>query len=405
LNQTSSGSLRASDKELDFVLWGATGLVGQLVARLMARRGSKLTWGLAARDAETLRALHTAIGAPEDVPLMVADALDGASLEAMAARARMVISVVGPYQHHGTELARICAMGGIAYIDVSGEPLWARRVIDSLEDRARSSGACMVMSCGFDSLPFELAVYLLQSAAFEAEGRPLPHVSSRVLFSNVGGFSVGTLNSLLGTADEVRADPEAAALHEDPYLLTGGFHGPQGPAPTEPCYDDMLGMWAAPWVMSPINTANLHRSNRLQNHAWGEDFTYDEMLLAGPGEEGRHMAEAITRDMVALVAPGADSLGTQEGPALDAVDPVYTVTAYGRTSRGRDLFATVSGDGNPGYAAAAAIALEVAHCLLEDLTPAAPAGIWTPGALAAELLIARLRQSGVMRFEIEADTI
>ncbi|MGP4051449.1 saccharopine dehydrogenase family protein [Streptomyces sp. 2A115] len=398
MNDSMTGA-SSEQRGLDLVVWGATGMTGRLLTAQLARRGSRLRWALAGRDEQALRRLSGELGVSSDVPLIVADAHHEDSLRSLVTQTRMVANLVGPYQVHGSLLVELCAASGTDYVDISGEPLWARRMVDAFEGDARRTGARLVFSCGFDSLPFELGIHSLQRRAVEEWKAPLPRVSSRIVFTDVSGFSTGTLASLRGTADEARKRGPAEAPANDPFLLAGGFWGPEQPLPTGVEFDERMGMWTAPWVMSPINSANLHRSNALQGHPWGKDFAYDEMMVAGPGEAGRRTAEEITTAMAEIVAPHAAETGDAQVETLAMGDkPSYEILFFGADNDGHQATVTVKGEGNPGYDAAAAMALEVAHCVLEDL-PDQRGGIWTPGALAADLLIARLEERGVMRCE------
>src|SRR3984893_17849234 len=148
--------------KFDIVVYGATGFTGQLVAEYLAahytgKRDPK--WAMAGRSLEKLAAVRDAIGAPADTALIVADASDPASLKAMIDQAGSVLSTVGPYQLYGTELVAACAASGTDYLDLCGEPLWMRQMIEAHEATAKSSGARILFSCGFDSLPFELGVF------------------------------------------------------------------------------------------------------------------------------------------------------------------------------------------------------------------------------------------------------
>jgi short subunit dehydrogenase-like uncharacterized protein len=352
--------------ELDLVVWGATGFTGRLVAERLASHGHDLRWGLAARDEMALQRLRKEIGAPPDTPLIVADAHDAPSLRALVTRARVVLSTVGPFQHVGSLLVELCATSGTDYVDINGEPLWMRGMIDRFEADARRTGARIVFSCGFDSVPFELGVHVLEAKARKRWGVPLPRVSSRIALTDVGGFTAGSIASLAASADAARADAAMGALANDPFL--------------------------------PINAANLHRSNALQGQAWGQGFTYDELMLAGPGDLGREIAEGITAVMAAIVAPrAAGAAPANQADQVAGAAPTYRILLVGTDTDGRRLKTTVAGEGNPGDDATAAMVTEVARCLLHDVRDAV-GGMWTPAALAGDLLVARLTERGVMTF-------
>ena len=123
---------------------------------------------MAGRSLDKLKSVRDAIGAPADTPLIVADASDPASLKAMVDQTKSVITTVGPYQLYGNELIAACAASGTDYFDLCGEPVWMRQMIDEHEAAAKASGARIVFSCGFDSIPFELGVFFCEEDREEA---------------------------------------------------------------------------------------------------------------------------------------------------------------------------------------------------------------------------------------------
>ncbi|MBB2925270.1 trans-acting enoyl reductase family protein [Cellulomonas cellasea] len=380
----------------DAVLWGATGYVGQILAGHLAAQHAAGTsagrWALAGRDRDRLARVRDDAGLPADTPLLVADADDAPSVEALVRGTRLVLSVVGPYGRHGSALVAACAAHGVDYVDLSGEPRWARRMIAEHGPTARSTGARLVLSAGFDSVPFELAAQVLQREAHARWGSPLPALSCRVLVEGDAGFSGGTLASLAAEVEAARADGDAPGL-----VLPSGYAGSQGPLSAEPAHDDALGMWVAPWVLAPINVWNLHWSNALRGHAWG-DLTYDEMMLAGPGPVGEATATAIAGMMAGLVDAPPRLPG--EGPDAAARDAgAYTVLLTGSAPDGRRLTSVVTAQGDPGYGSTSRIVLEVARGLLVGAAaPGAGGGFWTPGALLGEWLEDRLAAHAGLTF-------
>ncbi|MCB1980483.1 MAG: saccharopine dehydrogenase NADP-binding domain-containing protein, partial [Rhodoferax sp.] len=184
-------------RDFDLVLFGASGFTGRLVAEVLhawRSGGGALRWALAGRDPARLAAVRDALGAGEALPLLWADARDAAALARLAARTRAILSTVGPYQLHGEPLVTACAHAGTDYVDLCGEPLWMARMIRQLQAPAQSSGARIVFSCGFDSIPFDLGVVFLQHAARERLGAPLAEVHATVRAMK-GGFSGGTAAS------------------------------------------------------------------------------------------------------------------------------------------------------------------------------------------------------------------
>jgi short subunit dehydrogenase-like uncharacterized protein len=381
----------------DLVVYGATGFTGGLIAgHLAGRYGAKgdLRWALAGRSRDKLARVRQSIGLPEDFPLIVADADDPASLQGLAQKTRLCVSAVGPYQLHGSGLVAACAAAGTDYVDLCGEPAWMRAMIDAHEETARSSGARIVLSCGFDSIPFELGVLAVQRAAEATAGALLKHVRARVLKLR-GSISGGTLASLRANLSAA-ADPAVRALLADPFSLTPGFRGPEQPDATAPRFDEELGMWLAPFMMATINTRNVHRSNYLQGCRYGADFIYDEMIVAGPGPQGEATANAIVAGNAGLAKSDGPKPG--EGPSLEEREAgSYEILFLGSTPSGEKFRAVVTGDRDPGYGSTSKMIAETALCLLDEACDAA-GGVWTPGAAMGERLMARLIRNAGLTF-------
>lgn len=390
-----------ADAEFDVVIYGASGFTGRLVAEYMAQHygpGSGVKWAMAGRNAGKLTAVLGEIGAPEDTPLIIADAGDPASLAEMARRTKCVITTVGPYTHYGEPLVAACAEAGTDYVDLCGEVLFMRDMIDAYEDTAKASGARIVFSCGFDSVPFDLGVQYLQEEAIERFGAPCPRVRGRMR-SMQGTFSGGTAASGAATMAAVQKDPSRLAVLLDPFSLSGGFKGPDQPAGNQTELDEALGVWAAPFVMAVINTKNIHRSNALMGHPWGEDLVYDEMFLAGPGDEGKAAAEAIAAN---TQIGGADAPKPGEGPSKEEREAGhYDLLVHGSCADGQTLAVCVTGDKDPGYGSTSKIIAEAALCLIGDC-PELSGGIYTPAAAMGQRLRARLVANAGLTFDVEA---
>lgn len=406
----------AGEREFDVIVYGATGFTGRLVAEHMLATygvGRDVRWAIAGRSKDKLEAVRDGIGAPSDLPLILADASNPASLDAMAVRTKAIVTTVGPYQLYGEPLVAACAKAGTDYVDLCGEPAWMAAMIAKYNDAAKASGARIVFSCGFDSIPFDLGVTFLQDEAKQRLGAPLRCVRGRVRAMK-GGFSGGTIASLLATLESVKREPSIAKTLADPFALTPGFAGPAQPSGETVERDETAGQWATPFIMAMINTKNVHRSNFLLNHAWGEDFVYDEMMLTGDGPEGEKRARtakkqgdrqnammgfgparAILRRFF-LPKPG-------EGPTREERETgFYEVGFQGETIDGRTLRAAVKGNKDPGYGSTSKMIAESALCLARDIDRSETAGgVWTPGAALGRKLITRLEANAGMRFALE----
>jgi short subunit dehydrogenase-like uncharacterized protein len=386
--------------KFDIVVYGASGFTGRLVAEYLASRsgGGDIKWAMAGRSLDKLAAVRDAIGAPADTPLLSADAGDPVSLSAMLAQTRAVLTTVGPYQLYGSALVAACAASGTDYLDLCGEPVWMRQMIDVHHATAQSTGARIVFSCGFDSIPFELGVFFLQETAKAKFGTPVSRVKGRVRKMK-GTFSGGTAASVKATFAAAAKDLSLVALLKNPFVLTPGFDGPKQPPGNKPLFDDDLGVWTAPFVMSTINTRNVHRSNLLMGFPYGRDFVYDEMMLAGPGEKGEAVAKAIVAANAEMGGPGGPQPG--EGPSKQERETgFYDVLFVGIAADGRQVRVAVRGDRDPGYGSTSKMIAECAICLERD-SPDLAGGIWTPGAAMGSRLIKRLVDHAGLSFNVE----
>jgi short subunit dehydrogenase-like uncharacterized protein len=387
--------------KFDIVVYGATGFTGRLVAEYLAahyKGDSGLKWAMAGRSKDKLAAVRDAIGAPKDLPLIVADASDPASLKAMVEQTKSVITTVGPYMLYGNELLAASVAAGVDYFDLCGEPVWMRQKIEQHEAAAKKSGARIVFSCGYDSLPFELGVFCAQEEAKKAFGAPAARVKGRVREMK-GTFSGGTAASMRAIFEAAAKDLSLVTLLRDPFVLTPGFDGPKQPLGNRPVYDEDLKTWTAPFVMANINTRNVHRSNMLLGFPYGKDFVYDEMVVTGPGEQG----EAIARKVMAAnnKLSGTDVPKPGEGPSKEERENgMYDLLFVAIAPDGKQARAAVKGDRDPGYGSTSKMISECAMCLLRD-TPDVPAGIWTPGAAMDHKLIKRLETNAGITFRAE----
>lgn len=391
-----------SSAKYDIVVYGATGFTGQLVAEYLTQHYKSdrtLKWAMAGRSLGKLKAVRDAIGAPGNTPLIVADASDAASLRAMAEQTMSVITTVGPYQLYGEQLLAACAATGTDYFDLCGEPIWMRQMIDKYEAAAKESGARIVFSCGFDSVPFELGTFFVQEEAKRVFGAPAARVKGRVRDMR-GTLSGGTAASAKATFDAVAKDISLIAILNDPFALTPGFSGPKQPKGNRPLLEEDLQSWAAPFMMALINTRNVHRSNMLMGFPYGQDFVYDEMVLTGPGEKGEANAKRVMAANAEKTGPSAPKPG--EGPSKEERENgLFNLLYVAIAPDGRAVRAGVIGDRDPGYGSTSKMISECAICMLRDVTDVA-AGFWTPGAAMQHTLIKRLRDNAGLTFAVEA---
>jgi len=377
--------------EFDLIVYGSTGYTGRLVAEYLAQRygvGGQVSWAMAGRSAQKLAEVRDALSLPPETPLVLADAQDPKSLAAMAGRAKAIITTVGPYQLYGDPLVEACVEAGTDCLDLTGEPNWMHEVIRRCDARAKASGARIVHSCGFDSIPFELGVWFCEETAKAKLGGYVPRVKGRVRRIQ-GGLSGGTAASGRATMAAVQKDPGVMAVLMDPFALTPGFAGPAQPSGQEKGFDEDVGADVGPFMMAMINTKNVHRSNALMGHPWGRDFLYDEMAIATPGAaaEFADLGENVPK-------PG-------EGPTkAEREAGFFDILFVGIAPDGRKVKVSVTGDRDPGYGSTSKMLAETAVCLVKD-APDVAGGVWTPGAAMGRKLIGRLQANAGLAFKVE----
>jgi short subunit dehydrogenase-like uncharacterized protein len=407
----------SSRQRYDVVVFGATSFVGQILARYLCDEfgvDRALRWAAAGRSLARLESLRDSLGpAARSLQLLTADAADADALGTLCSRARVIVSTVGPYALHGEPLVRTCVETGTDYCDLTGEVQWLRRMIATYETQARSSGARIVNCCGFDSIPSDLGVHFLQGEARRRFGQVCTNVKMRVR-SLRGGFSGGTVASLLNVVKEIAADPGLRRELADPYSICPPGRTPRVRQPDVKFaeYDADFDAWVGPFLMSAINTRVVHRTNALTQNAYGADFRYDEATLTGRGLRGQLNAAALGAGLGAFMLAGAIGPARRalerfvlpapgEGPTPEAQRKGgFDLRFFGRTAGRQTLRARVTGDRDPGYGSTAKMLGQAAACLALDVPRQAAGGFWTPASLLGDRLLPRLREHAGMTVEL-----
>ena len=412
-----------SDKEtskkrpLDIIVWGASGFTGRLVVEYLATRyppGESLRWAIGGRNREKLERALDDIHFPAERPeIIVADGLDIASMRDMAGRARVVITTVGPYAKYGSPLVQACAESGTDYCDLTGETQWIRRMIDEHEETARKTGARILMSCAFDSVPSDIGVHVINREAVRIHGKPCRSVRMLVRATK-GTVSGGTTATILNVIDEARSDRTIARLLNDPYALNpdGERSGPDGRDQANAVFDEVIGAWTGPFLMAGINTRTVRRTNALLDYPYGRDFRYSEATITGTGIGGRLKATAMGIGLklfvIAAVIPPLRKLLVQpllpkpgEGPSREARESGYfNLIMIGELENGEVMRLRIKGDRDPGYGSTSKMLAETALCLAKD-EPGVGGGLWTPAAALGDKLVERLVRNAGLTFELE----
>ena len=388
------------ENKLDIVIYGATGFTGKLVVEYMQQKyanSPNIKWGLAGRSLEKLNKVKEKLSVSPEVPCLVVDSDNKDSISKMVNETKCVLTTVGPYQLYGSDLVSECANQGTDYVDLCGEPGWMHEMIETHSDAAKDSGSRIIFSCGFDSIPFDLGVLFVQNAAEDKFGKPALSVRGRVRAMN-GEFSGGTAASLGATMNALKTNPELFTILANPFALSNGFNGPEQPADSRPYLDEKLDAWVAPFFMAPINTKNIHRSNALMNHKYGEEFSYNEMMLTGSGDQGEEAAKMVASSNPLTEKP----LLPGEGPSRESRENGnYDLLFCADMPDGSVISASVIGDMDPGYGSTSKMIAESAICLISECENLG-GGIYTTAPSMGTKLIKRLEDNAGITFKIES---
>jgi saccharopine dehydrogenase (NAD+, L-lysine-forming) len=409
--------MTAAQRELDIVLYGATGFVGKLTAQYLAKAGGTARIGLAGRSAERLLAVRETLGdAAKEWPLITADAASPSSLNDMAARARVVVTTVGPYTKYGLPLVAACAAAGTDYADLTGETMFVRESIDTYHKRAVDTGARIVHACGFDSIPSDLTVYALFEQA-RKDGTGELGETNFVLRAMAGGVSGGTIASMMEVLATASSDPEARRAMNDPYTLTTDRaaepdFGHQSDTPWRRGREiapELGGVWTGAFAMGAPNARIVRRSNALLDWAYGNRFRYAENMSVGSSVVAPVAAALGTAANAAILGLGSRYFNKLPRGVLERIAPSpgtgpserarenghYRVETYTTTTSGARYRTTMAQRGDPGYKATSVLlgecglALALDRDRLSDLR-----GVLTPAAAMGDVLLTRLPAAG-----------
>jgi short subunit dehydrogenase-like uncharacterized protein len=410
--------MQDTSPKFDIIIFGATSFVGQILTRYMLNQfavGGELKWAIAGRSQNKLNELKISLGtAGEALDTLVADAANEDSLHSLCLSTRVIISTVGPYALYGEPLVKVCVALGTDYCDLTGEVQWIAKMLERYEDEAKKSGARIVNSCGFDSVPSDLGVYFLQHHAKQKFGQTCSSIKMRVKKMK-GAASGGTVASMTNIFKEVASNPALRKVLANPYAICPSDHGNavRQDNMNRPQYDDDFNSWVAPFVMAVINTRIVHRSNALIKGGYSQHFDYNEAMLTGKGLMGSGIAAGVGVGLggfaMAAVIPPTRWVMEKfilpkpgEGPSIDAQEKgFYDLRFYGKTDDGQEIRCKVTGDQDPGYGSTAKMLGQAAACLAQDISKDdVQGGFWTPASVFGTQLITRLEKHAGLTFEI-----
>jgi len=430
----SDDAKQANSKERPYaiVLYGATSFVGQITAHYLSQflsestakdsssAGSAITWAIAGRDEDKLKKLQSELSNKPDngkVDIIIANSNDEASLNEMTKQTQVIISTVGPYLQYGEPLIKACATKGTDYVDLTGEAIFIKDMLDKYQDTAKQSGARIVNSCGFDSIPSDLGVYFTQQQAQAQFDKSCDVIHMRVKAAK-GGLSGGTIASMATIFEEVGKDKERRSQVANPYLLNDDNDAPSVRQDniSKPEYDTKHDRWLAPFVMASINTRIVHRSNQLLDYQYSRDFKYDEAMWMKDGIKGKLMSYGMSAGLLGFATamifkPSREFLSKHvlpksgSGPSKsEQEEGFFDIRFFGETSKRDTINTKVTGDKDPGYGSTSRMLAQSALCLAQDISKEdVGGGFWTPAVAMGDQLLKRLEDHAGISFEVIDD--
>ncbi len=405
-----------NQRQYDVIVWGASGFTGRLVTEYLLGKygiGGELHWAIAGRDQPKLERICADLGIESgSLPIIISDCFDSQSMRGLARDTKVVLTTVGPYAKYGSALVEACVAIGTHYCDLAGEVQWMRNMIDRFQSDAQKSGARIVHSCGFDSIPSDIGVWFLQRQAQKRHGSPCSEIKLLVKAMK-GGASGGTFASMMNAFEESRRDREIAKILVDPYSLNpeGERNGPDGRDQAGVEYHDESGTWTAPFVMGSVNTRVVRRTNALLHYAYGRDFRYSEATMTGSGPAGWMKSASMTAGLGGFMLASSFDFSRSilvkrilpkpgEGPGKEQREAgFFNLSLVGKLANDTLMRARVTGDRDPGYGSTSKMLSESAICLAMDDLPS-KGGFWTPASAMADALLRRLVDNAGLGFEI-----
>ena len=398
----------SSTKELDLIIWGATGFTGKLVSEYVYKKYSNtdLKWGIAGRNKGKVSDVAKQLNINEN-RIFIADCNDIESLIKLTSKTKVICTTVGPYAKLGTNLIEACIKTNTNYCDITGETQWIRKMIDKYHSKAKENKIKIINSCGFDSIPSDMGVFYSQKKFFEKTGKYANKINMRVAGAK-GGISGGTYNSLSNVLEEARVDKEVRKTLINPYGLNpiDKQTGPDKADLQSVVFDKVSNSWIAPFVMAGINTKIVRRSHALIDFKYGADFSYDEATLSGIGFFGQvkgylslvpiflatRKKGSLIKNIVDYVLPKSG-----EGPSEKTRISGYYNLRFYLIHQNKTYLSKVIGDMDPGYGSTSKMLAESAVCLTLDKTPETY-GILTPSVGLGEPLLKRLQENAGLTF-------
>ena len=388
------------NKDIDIVIYGATGFTGQLCVKCFQSQGLEIKWAIAGRNLGKLQSVSKNL-AP-DIEILVADSDDEAGLNDICSRSKVVLSTAGPFHRYGSKLVKACVENGSHYVDITGENFWVKGLIEKHHEEALRKGIRIIPSCGFDSIPSDIGTFY----AVRSLNRPVKRVDS--FHSWKGEASGGTIETMFAMGDldlgkEIRnpflLNPEGSYTNEQKKLSSDVLKISK---------QKDLSAWSGPFIMAGANTRVVRRSEALlteRQESYGNNFVYQEHAFHKSLSKALFSTMGLGLLGLILISPLRKIVRSflrkpGEGPSLEVQENGWFECKFLVESEdGEKFLYKMFGRGDPGYKVTSKFAAECALSLLED-PQSLPGGREYGGVLTSasglgNVLIERLKNADV----------
>ncbi|MGY8782284.1 MAG: saccharopine dehydrogenase family protein [Fidelibacterota bacterium] len=402
----------------DLIVMGATGFTGKLVIEYLIQNygvhNKQFSWAIAGRNQEKLNDVKASFynldPHVKEIPTFIADSHNSKLLDEMTSICRLVISTVGPYLKYGLLLVESCVKNGTDYCDLTGEVPFIRQSIDLFHKKAKMNQCRIIHSCGFDSIPSDIGVLMLQNDSIQKNDKPYGKIDLYVK-SIGGGFSGGTIESMINISRYIDSKPQLKNILSNPFALNPKEHMKNSTHQSSLKtikWSKKINRWVCPFIMSGINTRIVRRSNAINNFFYGEGFKYSEVYSFKKGIKGLLSAFIMFLGLIILKISISFSPflwvlrkfyfpQPGDGPSKkDRENGFFKLVLVGYINDSKNKSLIITGDRDPGYGATAKMITESAlSILLEPESIPQNYGVLTPATGIGMILVDRLKNKGI----------
>ena len=388
------------NREYDLIIYGASGFTGRLAVEYLDENYSDLNWAIAGRNEDKLVNISNNSKCKPDY--FIADSEDSENLLKIASKTRVIASLAGPFNRYSDNLVTQCVEAGTHYLDITGENIWVRDLIDKYHEAAEKKQIKIIPSCGYDSIPSDMGCFYLQ--------RSLDQELQRIdgYHRGNGGVSGGTIESAFSMRNykSKYSMGHPFLLNSKEYIKTQNISENKDNFKIK--YIDDIKLWSAPFVMAIANTRVVRRSSEIHDKnqaSYGSEFKYQEYMMLKKYSSAFLVTAGLAVFGLMLISPISGlfrKLFTKAGNGPDKKtreNGWFESIFIGKNKNNEKYKLRMFCKGDPGYKSTAKLICESALCLAlnsENLPNTNAGGVLTTSTGLGSTLIDRLKNADVL---------